>query len=85
MVTYTISRYTTHIHILVYTCTDGQWGVYPTAQKPETKKKNPKENKKKNKKENHTNKIIFDFICIIVMYSVAKSKAEAKTNLLTTN
>lgn len=54
MVTYTISRYTTHIHILVYTCTDGQWGVYPTAQKPETKKKNPKENnkKKQNKKKN---------------------------------
>lgn len=49
------------------------------------KKKTQKKIKKKNKKENHTNKIIFDFICIIVMYSVAKSKAEAKTNLLTTN
>lgn len=59
----------------------------PNSPKARNKKKNPKENNKKKKqnKKKHTNKIIFDFICIIVMYSVAKSKAEAKTNLLTTN
>lgn len=58
----------------------------PNSPKARNKKKNQKKIiKKKQNKKKHTNKIIFDFICIIVMYSVAKSKAEAKTNLLTTN
>lgn len=73
-VIYTISRYIhTHTQIYIYLHIYIYRYMYRRSKSIYQTQRKP-----------NTNNIIFDFICIIVMYSVAKSKAEAKTNLLTT-